>query len=147
MTEAEFDATANQSVAVTVVGGWPPHAPPGPASAPLSQDPAPADQPGTEKVSEPAWLSEAVAAARRVGFSGHPDDWGDCACPPAAGPDCPEMTTDIKLALLAAAPIIEAAALDKAAEDVEAQNCYGESGVVAYLRERARALTEGATDA
>ena len=28
MTEAEFDATANQSVAVTVVGGWPPHAPP-----------------------------------------------------------------------------------------------------------------------
>ena len=52
--------------------------------------------------------------------------------------------------LLAAAPIIEAAALNRAADEIEKHDvawvCDGPD-IAAYLRERARALTEGATDA
>jgi hypothetical protein len=69
---------------------------------------------------------------------GHADE--GCGCPPGADLPCPEVRLDMALAVRAASPLIERAALLAAADRMEGRG-YTSSSAIAWLR----LLAEGKT--
>ncbi len=92
---------------------------------------------GCDDVRPVAGLDAAIEAAIATGqhFESEPetdDDESYCICG-----DLWIERHAAEVFVRAAAPHIRRAALEEAADEIEAANCYGESGVIAWLRERA----------